>query len=298
MCDVPSHEPDPEPDTLMRDALDHHRHGRHQAALDALTRGFGPDPDAWEPWSLRGLCLSDLGRHAEALQAFRRSTALKPNYPDFYNAGNALLALDDPEAALAEFERSIECDDGYAQAWVNRGIALTRLGRTGPARASFDRAIAVDRALPQAWRCRAVLRQGEGDQDGAVGDYLRVTELVPDSAVAWLELGDELARLPADRHLDTRPDGRLWRAVAAYGRAIGLAPEDPAAWAGQAIVLGRLAHAAQASERLSAVAGVPGPVRFATVYARWLDHLDAAVAQFPDDDWFAECRADARDLVS
>lgn len=284
-------------DSRFTEALDHYGHRRYRDALDALDREFGPDPDAWRYWSLRGLCLSDLGLEADALDAFRRATGLHPNFPDFYNAGNALLATGDPEAALAEFDRSIELNNRYPQAWVNRGIALTRLGRVDAARSSFDRAVALDPQLPQAWRSRAFLRRDNGDPGGAADDLAQVTKLVSDSASAWFELGDALGELPADRHIDQQPGGRLWRAVAAYTRAIRLAPDDPAAWAGKAIALERLANAAQATERGSAVTGMPSPVNFAAVYGEWLDHLVAAVERFPDDRWFAGCLEDARDLV-
>ncbi|OJF12914.1 tetratricopeptide repeat protein [Couchioplanes caeruleus] len=208
-----------------------------------------------------------------------------------YDAGTTRLRHGDPAGALAELDRSLAIDDAFAPAWVNRGIALTDLGRADEARASFDRALALDAELVPAWRCRAILRARQGDQDGAIEDYARVTALRPGDHGAHRELGDALAALPADGHVDERPDGRLRQAVAAYDQALALDAGDAGAWAGKARVLAMLAHAAQSVERASRVAGIAPWVSFPAAHQELSRHLDAAVTRFPQTAWFRHERA-------
>ena len=68
---------------------------------DELVAKF---PDAFVAWSARGLCLEKLQRWADALESFRRSTALVPNYADHYNAATILLNLGRDADALVELD--------------------------------------------------------------------------------------------------------------------------------------------------------------------------------------------------
>ncbi|MEV6596627.1 tetratricopeptide repeat protein [Actinoplanes sp. NPDC051346] len=214
-----------------------------------------------------------------------------PGARALYDAGTTRLRHGDPAGALADLDRSLAAEDAFAPAWVNRGIALADLGRADEARAAFDRGLALDAELVPGWRCRAILRARQGDQDGAIEDYARVTVLRPGDHGAHRELGDALAALPPDGHVDERPDGRLRQAVAAYDRALALDDGDAGAWAGKARVLAVLAHAAQSVERASRVAGIAPWVSFPAAHQELSRHLDAAVARFPETAWFRHERA-------
>jgi tetratricopeptide (TPR) repeat protein len=57
--------------------------------------------------------------------AKRRALALKPDYNEGYNnRGNALIELNRPADALADYDRALEAAPNNVYAWVNRGSAL------------------------------------------------------------------------------------------------------------------------------------------------------------------------------
>jgi protein O-GlcNAc transferase len=271
-----------------RTAEAENRHDDAVAAYGELVATF-PSVAAH---STHGLYLARRGQHAEALVAFRASLAIEPTYADHYNAGNMLHALGDYAAALAEFDRSIALRADYAEAHVNRGIALFALGRLDDARASFDRGIATDPALVNAHRCQAILLEKLGDRDAAIGARTRVAELAP-SAQTFIELASTL-RQGLGPTVYWEPDGVEEQIVTAVERALALggAPQQRAwAMAERVMRLQRIAHGRQASQR----AGLP--IDPASAIARYREAAAEAVAERPDDDWFADKLADATSLT-
>ena len=86
-------------------------------------------------------------RWAKAPWRWKITTALWPLRPDhadaLSNRGNALLALNRCEEALASYDRALAVRPDFAEALSNRGHALERADRLDAALASYDRALAV-----------------------------------------------------------------------------------------------------------------------------------------------------------
>lgn len=275
-------------------------HRRALAVLDGLLAAHGGDITLW---STRGLWLEALGRHEDALAAFRRSTAIRPTYPDHYNAGNMLLALGRLAEAIAEYDASIACNAAYPEAWVNRGIAHYRLGAGDRARDDFDRALAIDAAFVPALRCKAILERGLGRRDAAEELLARIAAARPDDPAAAFELARALAELPADRHIDLEPHGRSWRALAAVKRAIELAPADRRAWALEVDLLAMLMHANVAFRRMRSEGGrvaqetFAGPLQTGTFFDEQVARCREATARFERDPLFPTRLADAYEFA-
>ena len=68
--------------------------------------------------------------------------------------GQALLNLQQADAALACFEEAIESDSTHAEAFVKKGTALEKLGRLDEAIDCYDQAIALDTSLTMAYLCK------------------------------------------------------------------------------------------------------------------------------------------------
>lgn len=268
--------------------------GDLDAALRVWDELVARYPQGYGGWSLRGLLLERCGRFAEALASFRRSTAIRANYPDHYNAATMLLHLGRPAEALAELDACIACNDRYAQAWCNRGISLTQLGRPVEARASFERAESLDGRLANAFRCHAILLAQLGEHDAAATLRARVAVLEPASAASHLDLAHALAAAHDDRYVHWEPGGLEERIVEALERGLALPCSDRQrrwAWTEKVRRLQRIAHGRQASRR-AGLAIDEGPA-----IARYLAAANAAVQLFPDEAEFAEQLADARSLV-
>jgi tetratricopeptide (TPR) repeat protein len=68
--------------------------------------------------------------------------------------GQALLNLQQSEAALGCFEEVIAADAANAEAFVKKGTALERLGRLDEAISCYDQAIALDTSMTMAYLCK------------------------------------------------------------------------------------------------------------------------------------------------
>ncbi len=275
-----------------RTALARAERAEEAGALDEATAAYDElvavDPEDLGAWSVRGRFLERQRRFAEAVESFRRSTAIKPTYCDHYNAGNMLHALGRHHEAFTEYEAAIACDSSQAEAWCNRGIALFALGRTDEARTSFDRAIGLDDKLANAFRCKAVLLQKLNDK-GAVAARRRVAELEP-SAAAFIDLANALRHGLAHQVL-WEPGGIEDQIIDAVERALAFPCDDRQAvwsWAEKLVRLQRIAHGRQSAHR----AGLP--IEDGPAIVRYLDAAERAVALYPGDQWFEEKLGDAQ----
>lgn len=86
-----------------------------------------------------GQVLRRLGRHGEALEAYRRATA-KPeaSAQSWFNLGNALFDDSQWERALTTFERALELDGTLEPAAMQRARCLVKLDRLMEARESVS----------------------------------------------------------------------------------------------------------------------------------------------------------------
>lgn len=89
-----------------------------------------------------GCALQSEGRHAEAIEHYRRALEIAPRFFDVYvNLGVALDATGEHEQAARHFRWAIELRPGDAKAHYNLGLAMEALGRTTEARAALLRAL-------------------------------------------------------------------------------------------------------------------------------------------------------------
>lgn len=101
--------------TLAREflakALEWMHDDAHEKALIELDRALGLNPNFPDLHNLRGIVLSDLGHHEEAIDAFRRSAALRPEHilPRL-NLAFALVRAERIDEAIAEFEAILSQD--------------------------------------------------------------------------------------------------------------------------------------------------------------------------------------------
>jgi tetratricopeptide (TPR) repeat protein len=73
------------------------------------------------------------------------------------NRGNLFLKLEQPEAALAAFEKALALRPNYIEALTGRAVALKYLGRFEEALDGFDAALACDPASAHANNNKAAL---------------------------------------------------------------------------------------------------------------------------------------------
>jgi protein O-GlcNAc transferase len=105
---------------------------RQDEAVAAFRRAIQADPRAAFAHFNLGDALLELGRHAEALEAYRiiLLRRMEGMDADFHsNVGICLMALDRVEEAFTAFRAALAADPGHAAAAAHAGAALQALGR-------------------------------------------------------------------------------------------------------------------------------------------------------------------------
>jgi tetratricopeptide (TPR) repeat protein len=250
-------------------------------AESAYRKAAAAQPDSHDAWFNLGLVLRRTGREREAVEAFERALAFKP---DFVKAllllGDLQLVRGDKLAALAFARRAAAIDTASADAWrmqariahadrdlpecVGAYRKLAALGqsnaadysalsdcliRQGEAGAAFDALRSAEKLAPQdpaVLQAFAVHWGRQGDDRRALEYAERAIAGDAGAAAAWSSKGYALLRLR-----------RLPEAIAALETAVRIDPAFANAWInlGQALLLNReLGKAIRALEKAIALA--------------------------------------------
>jgi predicted O-linked N-acetylglucosamine transferase (SPINDLY family) len=165
-------------------------------------------------------------RHDIAVDLISRAIAILPNNSKAHNnLGNSLLALRQPEEAIASYRRALSLDPASAEIHSSLGFALFSLGRFDEAIDSCRRALAIDPDFVAAHNNLGMALGASGQRDDAIACYRRAMKLQPENVPAQYNLGNAL--------LDK---GDIDQAIACYRQAQSLEPDNVE-------VLGSLARA-------------------------------------------------------
>jgi tetratricopeptide (TPR) repeat protein len=134
---------------------------------------------------------------------------------DYVRSGLAKQERDDPNGAVADYDRAIQLDPTNARVYEYRGRSKLDKGDSNGALADYDHAIQLDPKRAQAYVGRGGAKLTENDQRGAIADYSRGAELDPTNAQAFFMC----AHLKAEV-------GDNEEAIVDYSRAIQLHPNN------------------------------------------------------------------------
>lgn len=162
------------------------------------------------------------GRAAEAKAEFEELLKRYPDEPDLHLfRGMSLLRLRDPQGAVVATRKAIELNPNHVDARTFLAwIELEVRGDTDAAIKEYQRTIELHPELPAAFSNLAVAQKRKGNLDQAIASLNRALELKPDFAAALTTRGSILAeqnRWAEARHdfeqalkLDPRDDGALY----------------------------------------------------------------------------------------
>ena len=157
------------------------------ATPGARAEVFGQAAQAW----------TMAGEAAQALAAASQAITLSPDDPDLrVTHAIAALAMHQDAQAVDDLTLVLTADPKRADALTLRATAYRQLGALGPATADITLACAQDPGNPDALLERGIIRQRQGDREGARQDWQKVAELSPDTPTADLAQQD-LALLEA-----------------------------------------------------------------------------------------------------
>jgi|GEM_PF-2218742 len=105
---------------------------------------------------MRGNALLSSGKTEPALADYSRALALEDNALAHFTLGAAYSAKDDRNTAMAEYDRALELNPSYAEAWRGKGLLQLSAGDFSSAEESLGRAIALSPKMALAYYGRAV----------------------------------------------------------------------------------------------------------------------------------------------
>jgi tetratricopeptide (TPR) repeat protein len=113
------------------------------------------------------------------------------NAQAYYGRGGALRDIGRYGEALADFNRALELNPGFAGAYFGRGYMYCAfLGKTDSALADLGRAVALAPRMPDAWNALGIAEGMKGNWDAAVSSFTRAIGLKPDFVEAYVNRGN------------------------------------------------------------------------------------------------------------
>ena len=151
-----------------------------------------PDPQAL---IAAGNAAEDEGRPSDALKLYDQAIAVAPEFARAHlNRGNALMALQDFDAAIKAFETAFRHDPTLAGAHDTTGNALARQRRYEEACSAYQRALSLQPGFVDAEVALASALEELGKLEEAVFHYRRVLQAQPELAPVYGNLGAVLVK--------------------------------------------------------------------------------------------------------
>ena len=183
--------------------------GRYQEAVD-LCRRIVATAASGDAYDILGAALIMLGADEDALAAFDRAVALRPDVASWHNdRGQALARLGRQEEALAAFERACTLQPGFVEALNNAGNLQAELGSYQQAHQLFQRALAISPHHPVTYRNLGSLLITTHQWQGAQAVFDRAIALNPNDAEAHFSRAIALSKLGCDDDALAESDAAL-----------------------------------------------------------------------------------------
>ncbi|MBN1819188.1 MAG: tetratricopeptide repeat protein [Prolixibacteraceae bacterium] len=108
----------------------------------------------------------------------------------YYNRGVTLMNEENTDQALIDFNKAIELEPEYTEAYVNRGIILRDNNRTSEALSDFNKALILKPNFEKVYFNRGNLLKNENRIDEALKDYNAAININPDYIEAFYNRGN------------------------------------------------------------------------------------------------------------
>ncbi len=146
--------------------------GRHQDAIEAFKQAIIIKPDDSDVQYTLGNAYGKLGRYQDAIEAFKQAIRIKPDYSDvYYNLGLTYGKLGCYQEATEAFKQAIRLKPDYSDVYYNLGLTYGKLGLQQDAIEFFKQAI---RLKPDDAKTHYNLGNAyllSGDKESALKEY-------------------------------------------------------------------------------------------------------------------------------
>jgi len=155
-------------------------------------------------------------RYEQAILNFNRAIELQSNYVDAYRMrGRSYAAIGKPDNAILDFGKALAMRPQEAGVFLERGFAYLDLKDLDKAMAGAEGALRLDGKLALAYNLRATVERAKGDVAAAIKDFDRAVELAP-NLDNFFQRGATYQTMNDHQH-----------AVEDFTQALAIAPDQP-----------------------------------------------------------------------
>ena len=159
--------------------------GKLEEAIEAYTKALAIKPDYAEAYNNMGIVLQEQERLEEAIEAFKKALSIKPDYAEaYYNMGNALQEKGKLEEAIKAYSKALSINPDYANAYNNMGNALEYQGKLEEAVEAYTKALAVKPDYAEAYNNMGNALKDQGKLEEAIEAYSKALAIKPDYEAA------------------------------------------------------------------------------------------------------------------
>ena len=191
--------------------------GKVQGALDQLDPLIKNNPKDAVLFNIKGACFAQIGEPIMAMKQYEKAVEIDLNYSEAYsNLGITLQELDELEKALENFEKAFSLKPEKVEI-IN--IIISILNELNDAKISIDYYQKIIKSSPEHYLVHfnlGTLYQNLGHSDDAVNSYKQAIKLQPEFVDAFLNLG-----------IIMEETGKLDEALKNLERANEINPDNP-----------------------------------------------------------------------
>ena len=220
--------------------------GKTVDALQAFKKSTQLNPNYAEGYKNLGITFEENDQYLEAIKAYSKAIEIMPNYAEAHNnMGNALQAQGKFNEAIQSYRKTLEIKPDYVDAHNNIGNAFKALDRKKEALDAYHKALAIDPGYAAAYNNVGNILSSQNQSEEAVEAYNKAIQTNPDFSEAYNNLGNAL-----------KDQGKLQEAMEAYNRALIIEPVFAEAYNNIGIVLkekGKISAAIKAYNKALAI---------------------------------------------
>jgi protein O-mannosyl-transferase len=193
--------------------------GQSDEALENYRKSIEINPNYDEAQNNIGYVLAKKGKPEESIPYYFASLRLNPNRAEVHNnLGNAYADLGKLDEAIAEYQAALKINANYAEAYNGIGISLAKKGDLAGATHWLTEAIRLNPRNVSSHSNLGNVHAMQGKFDLAAAEYKLVLEQNPDDAMTHNNLANILSE-----------QGKLDEAITQYKCALKLKAENPEA---------------------------------------------------------------------
>ena len=172
-------------------------------------------------WNNKGLSLETIGKYEEALDCYNKAIEINPLYAEAWEAKGFILGeyLSAPNEALNCYEKAAEIKPDRASSWNCKGMGYAGLSKYEEAIKCYDRALEIDPHYVIALINKGTVFNNLIEWREAISCYDKAIEIDPLFGIAWRSKGSRLSLFQ-----------KYAEAIECYDHALKINPKDVFAW--------------------------------------------------------------------